>query len=284
MQLRVFSDYAHGQGAAGVLTLNFPNEPYAFNVWLSRIGNNYDPALGFVSRPGANQIYLWNRYRWYFKDRLVSNLDVSVESNDFTDLHDRKLETNYWYPEIEADTAAGDYLYTHYQEHREALDAPFEIRPGIVIPTGGYQWNLWRAIAGTTRSRPVDVRFDFQHGGFYAGSRTDYVVQTGWRPSSHVELGLNYSLREIRMPQGNFDVRLGEAKAVYTFTPDLQVSLIGQYDNFSNELGVNFRVKWIVQPGNEIFFIVNQGYDTSADNFRPTQNDTSLKGAWTIRF
>ena len=86
------------------------------------------------------------------------------------------------------------------------------------------------------------------------------------------------------MPQGNFDVRLGEAKAVYTFTPDLQFSLIGQYDNFSNELGVNFRVKWIVQPGNELFFIVNQGYDTSVDNFRPTQNDTSLKGSWTIRF
>jgi len=43
-------------------------------------------------------------------------------------------------------------------------------------------------------------------------------------------------------------------------------------------------VKWTVQPGDEIFFIVNQRYDTTAVNFRPTQNDTSLTGAWTIRF
>jgi hypothetical protein len=43
-------------------------------------------------------------------------------------------------------------------------------------------------------------------------------------------------------------------------------------------------VKWTVQPGDEIFFVVNQGYDTTAGNFRPTQNDTSLKGAWTIRY
>jgi hypothetical protein len=62
------------------------------------------------------------------------------------------------------------------------------------------------------------------------------------------------------------------------------VSLLGQYDNFSNELGTNFRVKWTVRPGDELFFIVNQGYDTSFERFRPTQNDTSLKGAWTVRF
>ena len=278
------SDYANGQGAAGVFTVNFPNEPYAFNVWLSRLGNNYDPALGFVSRTGINQAYTSNRYRWYFKDRLVSNLDLSMETNDYTDLHGRVLETNYWAPEIEADTAAGDYLYSHHQAHTEVLDAPFEIQPGIVIPAGHYRWGTTRAIAGTTLSRPVNLRFDFSRGGFYAGHRTDYRVDAGWRPSNHVELGLSYTLRQIRMPPGNFDVRIGEAKAVYTFSPDLQLSLLGQYDNLSNELGVNFRLKWIVQPGNEVFFIVNQGYDTTADNFRPTQNDASLKGAWTIRF
>jgi hypothetical protein len=43
-------------------------------------------------------------------------------------------------------------------------------------------------------------------------------------------------------------------------------------------------VKWTVQPGNDLFFIINQGYDTSLDRFRPTANDTSLKGAWTYRF
>ena len=43
-------------------------------------------------------------------------------------------------------------------------------------------------------------------------------------------------------------------------------------------------MKWTVQPGDEIFFVVKQRYDTTADNFRPTQNDTSLNGDWTIRF
>jgi hypothetical protein len=47
---------------------------------------------------------------------------------------------------------------------------------------------------------------------------------------------------------------------------------------------VNARLKWIVQPGNEVFFIVNQGYDATSDSIRPTANETSLKAAWTLRF
>ena len=278
------SDYTAGQGAAGVLKVNFPNEPYAASLSFTRIGNNYDPALGFVSRTGVNQLSLWNRYRWNFKDRLVNNVDLSLEGYAVTDLHGRLLDRSLWYPEIEIDTVPGDYAYFHYQEHREILDAPFAIRRTIIIPAGRYDWSSPRFIAGTTKSRPVDVRFDYQGGGFFGGTSRSYQTNLGWRPSSHLELALSGNLRQIRLPQGKFDLRIGQARATYTFSPDLQVSLLAQYDNFSNELGANFRVKWTVKPGNEIFFIVNQGYDTTADRFRPTQNDTSLKGAWTIRF
>jgi hypothetical protein len=278
------SDFARGQGGAAVLTARFPNEPFAANLWLSRIGNNYDPALGFVSRPGVNQITTWNRYRWHSARPLLQSIDVSVETSHTTDLHGRTLEADIWYPEIEVDTAKGDYVYTQYQEHREVLDAPFEIRPGIVIPAARYHGSVPRLILGTTRARPVDVRLDFARGGFYDGTQRTYRGNVGWRPSTHLELAGTFDYRQIRLPSGNFTLRIGEARATYTFSPDLQVSLLGQYENFSNEVGTNFRVKWTVRPGDELFFIVNQGYDTSFERFRPTQNDTSLKGAWTVRF
>ena len=119
---------------------------------------------------------------------------------------------------------------------------------------------------------------------FFTGRRDDYEVDLGWRPSNRLELAAEFRFTHISLPQGHFDVRVAAAKAVYTFSPDLQVSVLGQYDNLSAELGVNFRLKWIVQPGNEVFFIVNQGYDTSFDRFRPTENETSTKAAWTFRF
>jgi hypothetical protein len=278
------SDYTGGRGTASVFSLDYPNEPFQLTCYFSRIDQDYDPALGFVPRTGITQVHLWNRYRWYFKHSPIQNLDTWFETDHVMDLHGRLLERSMWFPGFEADTRAGDFVVLQYSEHREVLDAPFEISPGVIIPTGSRLWGTFRLICGTTRSRPVNVRFDYRQGGFFAGDRTDYSGELGWRPSPHLEFDFNYTLNRIRLPQGNFDVRVGSAKAVYTYSPDLQFSLLGQYDNFSNQLGVNFRMKWTVQPGNDVFFIINQGYDTFGDSFRPVQNDTSMKAAWTIRF
>ena len=278
------SDYTNGRGAAGVFSLNYPNEPFELIYSVSRIGNDFDPALGFVSRTGINDVHLWHRYRWYFQNHFINLIETTLETDNVTDLHGRLLEHSYWFPTFEADTRDGDYFYINYLDHREVLDAPFEIRPGIVIPAANHHWNSTRIITGSTFSRPVDFRLDLAEGRFYTGRRTDYRLQVGWRPSHHLEFRVDGALRQIRLPQGNFDARLFSAKAVYTVTPDLQFSVLAQYDNFSAEMGLNFRAKWTVKPGNDLYLIVNQGYDTSDENFRPVQNDTSLKGAWTFRF
>lgn len=95
---------------------------------------------------------------------------------------------------------------------------------------------------------------------------------------------LKTALREITLPQGDFQVRLGSARISYTFSPDLQFSLLGQYDNLSESMGVNFRIKWTPQPGHDFFLVLNQGYDTTSEKIRPTLGDASIKGTWTLRF
>ena len=278
------SDYTGSRSAAGTFSITYPNEPFELNYSFTRIGTDFDPALGFVPRTGINQLHLWNRYRWYFQDHLINVIETTLETDNVSDLHWRPLEHTYWFPTFEADTRSGDYFYINYSEHREVLDAPFEIRPGIVIPDNNYRWNAVRIITGSTLSRPVDFRLNFSTGGFYSGHRTDTQLQLGWRPSPHFEFRVNGTLRQIRLPEGNFDSQLLAAKIIYTVTPDLQFSLLSQYDNFSELMGVNFRIKWTVKPGNDLYFIVNQGYDTEGDNFRPTKNVSSLKAAWTFRF
>ncbi len=277
------SDYTGGRGTAGTLSVRYPNDPFEFSLWFSRVDEKYDPALGFVSRTGIQNFHSWNRYRWYYEKKPIRRLDLFAEGDWVTDLHGHRLDRSYWFG-FETANRGGDYGFAFWEPHDERLDAPFAIRPGVVIPVADYHWDRVYGEIGTTRSRPVNVKLEWSHGGFFTGRRDDYNLELGWRPSNRIELATDWGLRQIRLPQGNFDVRTASAKAVYTFSPDLQVSLLGQYDNLSAEIGFNFRVKWIVQPGNEVFFIVNQGYDTTDTRFRPTQNDTSLKGVWTYRF
>lgn len=277
------SDLAGGPGSATTLSVDYPNEPLELFWFFRRVDDRYDPALGFVSRTGVQAAHLWNRWRWFPERVGLRRLDGFVEGNLVTDLGGRRLDHDLWLG-LEGETPAGDFFTGQYVRSGERLDAPFAIQPGIVIPAGDHRWDRVRLHYGTTISRPANVQVEFETGTFFTGHRTNYEIELGWRPSNRLEFATEFEWHVIRLPQGNFTLRESSARVVYTFTPDLQLSLLAQYDSISAELGVNFRAKWTPRPGNDFFFIVNQGYDTSLARFRPTENETSVKGAWTFRF
>jgi len=277
------SDAAGGRGTAAILKVEYPNEPFTTFLWFERVDARYDPALGFVSRTGIGNMHTISSYNFRREKNWLRLTELFLESDVVTDLSLKLLDHTVWLgPYLE--NKYGDYANLWVNDSGETYDKPFAIRPGITIPPGLHRWHAIQVEIGTTKSRPADVYARWRHGGFLTGDSDDYQLGLNYRPDNRLQLGLSGFLRDIRLPEGSFQVRVASAKVVYTFSPDLQLSLLGQYDNFSDQLGVNFRLKWIVQPGNEVFFIVNQGYDTSLDRFRPTQNDTSMKAAWTFRF
>jgi len=277
------SDLAGGTGTATTLSLNYPNEPLLLSGWFSAVDEKFDPALGFVSRTGVGNMHLQALYNHYAKGGFISLTQPFLETDHTTDLDAHFLDGNVW-TGIYAESSKGDFANLWVGAHYETFDEPFDIRPGITIPTGRHRYDDVQIEIGSARARPVDAYVRWRTGQYLTG-RTDYYnFNLGWRPTSRLQFSLNTGLRDIRLPAGEFKVRTGSARVSYTFTPDLQVSLLGQYDNLSRSLGANFRIKWTVQPGNDVFFVVNQGYDTTADRFRPTTGDVSLKGAWTWRF
>jgi hypothetical protein len=277
------SELAGGSGTATTLSVNFPNEPLSLTGWFSAVDEKFDPALGFVSRTGVGNMHLQALYNVYPKSGAVRLVQPFVESDHTTDLGLHFLDGNVW-TGFYAENKAGDYVNTWIGLHYETYDEPFEMRPGVVIPTGRHAFDDFQTEIGTSRSRPMDVYVRWRTGQFLTGRADIYNLTLGWRPTNRLQFGLSNGLRDYRLPQGEFQVRTGSLRASFTFTPDLQVSLLGQYDNISESLGVNFRIKWTVRPGNDFFLVVNQGYDTDDHRFRPTAGDVSLKGAWTYRF
>ena len=278
------STLAGGRDTDLGLAVVYSNEPFEFVTDTRRIGERFDPALGFVPRTGIIETYNYAGYTWRPNTPWLHRVLLSVQPFWTFDLHGRAVGEETDSPYVEFEDAAGDVLAFLHAHERERFDAPFEIVPGIIIPVGNYQWDRYVVQYYTTRSRPVSINVKLRQLGIYGGARRDGLVSVEWRASARFSTSASWELQQVHLPQGNFAVRIGSAKVVYTQSPDLQLSLLGQYDNISNSLGTNFRVKWIVAPGDEVFFVVNQGYDTTGDQIRPVQNDTSLKGAWTIRF
>jgi hypothetical protein len=278
------SDLAGGRDHAEAIQFNLPNEPFSLYAYAGRYGEKYDPALGFAPRTGIYEFIFNPQYTWRPEHTWYRSASLGLQAYYVTNLHGRIDSEDHNLPSLEVDSAAGDYIFVQVRHSRDRLLDGFEIHPGVVIPTGDYQWERYHAEIGTARARPVNIGFFVQDQGFYTGRRRNYWTQVEWRASRFFYTSVTWQLRQIRLPQGNFDVRIGAVKMNVTLSPDLSLNTIAQYDNQSKQLGLNARLKWIVRPGNELFLVWNENYDADQDHVHPIAAKIATKAAWTFRW
>jgi len=67
-------------------------------------------------------------------------------------------------------------------------------------------------------------------------------------------------------------------------SPDFSWNTVVQYDNISRQLGLNSRIRWTWSPGNDVFLVVNNGWQYETGDFRSTDTGVTLKVGSTFRF
>jgi hypothetical protein len=136
----------------------------------------------------------------------------------------------------------------------------------------------------TSEARPVSLKFDLRLGDFYDGTRSDYRGEVNWRPSRFFLIGASYELRELRLPEGDFDIRIITGRLNIAFTPDLVWNTIVQYDNVSRQLGVDSRLRWEWKPGNDVFLVFSQLWDYEDGQLRQPNSEVTFKAVAAFRF
>ena len=161
---------------------------------------------------------------------------------------------------------------------------PFEIVDGVTIPLGRYDWHVAgiRLIVG--ESRPLGGQLETFYGGFYGGNRVDAKALLRWRPSPHIFLSAEYQHSEIELPEGDFSVQIARVRLNLQFTVDLSWNTLVQYDNINDRIGINSRLRWILEPGREFFLVLNQDLLTEGSVVKRGRSEPIAKLGWTFRF
>jgi hypothetical protein len=68
------------------------------------------------------------------------------------------------------------------------------------------------------------------------------------------------------------------------FTNTLAWTSLVQFDNLSNNLGINSRLHWNPQAGRDVFFVINYNLLDTENGFVSTHSDITLKASYTFRF
>jgi len=176
-------------------------------------------------------------------------------------------------------------LFGELQTNRDVLTDPFEISDGVTIPDGDYSFNRIQTALALAASRSFSPKIEYRTGDYYEGSRTDYAAELTWRPGSAFFGSVGYEHDSIDLPQGSFIVRVMSARADVLFSPTLTWTNIVQYDNESRNMGLYSRVRWEFKLGQEIFFVLRQGYEKQdGRGFTNVSGDMTLKIGLTFRF
>lgn len=288
---RSFGDVAPGDHDGYGFKIDYPNDLWDITLNFSRFGDALDPKLGFLPRPGTRQLagYIayqprpsggvlgWARQFFFeLEPRLTENLDGVTES--------WRVFAAPW----NVVTRRGDHFEANWVPQFDRLFEPFEIAEGVVIRAGSYDFTRYRLQAESSEHRPWTVAATVYFGGFYSGrlAQTD-VSGSITLPSGRQRIEIGTENDFAHLPEGNFVERLDRLRWTYSFSPDLTLSALAQYEADSRILGWNIRFRWTMKPGNDIFVVWNRDWlRTDPEDglgFTRDHDQVVLKARWTFR-
>ena len=283
--MKSFSEGINNNELTYGLTLDFPNDRWNARVRYQETQENFNPALGFVNRSGSRLYEGDLRYRIRLKNsRLLRTMNWGFKSS-FTTTTDNELESGRVYARFfDLESHAGDHIQSWGNWQHETLFAPFEIQPGISIPTGDYDFYfLWGKLT-TSNHRPISMEVMYKIGEFYDGNIIDVKTLLQWRPTPNFYITLERRVFDVDLPAGDFEFEINRARFNINFTPTLSWTNYLQQESETHFMTLQSQLRWIIVPGNELTLTLNHDWARDNGSYKSTETDFFTRLVWTHRF
>ncbi|MDG2090849.1 MAG: carbohydrate binding family 9 domain-containing protein [Gammaproteobacteria bacterium] len=259
-------------------------------IGIKEVQQNFNPALGFVNRTNVRDYSGRIGYTHFFNSDLwqqsYTGLDVFRGEVINGGLQSEVLKFRF----LEAETNSRDSFDMGHTRYREEVLAPFTIYSepsrAVIIPAGSYEYQTYDISLGTGNQREFSTDIRIEAGEFYNGDSTGAFTSFNWNQSRNFAMSINYDWNDVSLPQGDFTARLTSVNTQVAFTTNLYWISLLQYDNISENMGLNTRIQWIPEAGQEALIVLNYNMqDQDKDNrFRSTLSDISVRFRYTFRY
>jgi hypothetical protein len=179
---------------------------------------------------------------------------------------------------------AGDHYGLKLEFEREVLTETFEIVDGVNLPAGDYRGAEFELEYRSSTNRPIFGEMELGYGDYYDGTAFKGEVDLSWRPSRHAQLNLGAGVIKADLSVGDFDVLTSSLGMRVTPTTRFSFNSIVQYDNQSEQIGMNSRFRYIIKSGSDLFLVFNKGFEKKLDRFRSFKAESIAKLDWTFQF
>ena len=247
----------------------FENDLYRFITVYEDVGAKFNPEVGFIERNAIHQYF--GQFAYKPRPKFiphVQQMEFETQIEYYTD-RAGKLATRQ--TELSWDTVfknSSELFFRPIEAVNDVLTEPFQIRRGIVIPPGTYEFNRPQISFTSDLSKRIVFTGREKWGRFYSGTRYETSGGISWRPNSHLLVDLSESYNKVRLREGNFSTSLFSGRLNYNFSRKLLTSALVQLNSAARLSVINVRLRYIYRPNSDFFIIYNQS--TGAGLERPS--------------
>ncbi|HEV2269065.1 MAG TPA: DUF5916 domain-containing protein [Steroidobacteraceae bacterium] len=269
---------APGSPAGYGVDIAYPNDLWWMDFSYNSYGEALDPGMGFLQRPGTRQVFAdvnWqprpaagSALSWVRQFDIYGTYTLVLDSAGRVESEDWKLIP------LQGTTQSGWSGYITVNPSHELLTSPYEIVPGVILPRGQYDFANTAVGVTSPPSRAWWVTLEGETGPLYDGHfEASYPALNVSALGGRLNAALQPALVWFRSREGTGSVRAQRLNLAYSFTPDLTLQTLVQYDSVTRAVSTNALLEWIIQPNRILHVVWNHGL---------TLNPNLLQGRQTL--
>ncbi|MBI2186776.1 MAG: carbohydrate binding family 9 domain-containing protein [Acidobacteria bacterium] len=275
-------------GSAFGAMVRYPNDLWNAKVDAIEVQEQFNPAMGFVSRTRYRQYNQTVEYGPRPRNHpFLRQVTVGAGLDTQTDLQNRLLKRNFEAQPLRMEFHSQDNFRVSVARRYERLDTPFAIAPGITLPVGAeYTFNRMRLFVSTANRRAISVNSAIELGEFYSGHRRENQVNLNLRVRPGLFFFLTGQWNVVQLPEGHFTTRLFRFVGETHLSPFIGLTNNVQYDTQSRVVGWQSRFRWILTPGNDLYVVYTHNWrdDPLLDRMATLDKRLASKVLYTYRF
>jgi len=237
------------------------------------VDEDFRADIGFVRRTGVRKHFvdagIRPRPEWL---RKLGFREIHPHNrlNIYTDLdNDLVTRSDHWAVSLFFEN--GGFVEYAVNPRFDRLALPFPVQPAIEIPVGEYGWNEYQLTVETDHSRLLSLSATITNGGFYDGTQSSQRVAVVLRPSFRllVDVGVQRNDITLRTPAAAFVTTLATTRAAYSFTTNMFLDSLLQYNSDAKQFNANVRFNLIHRPLSDLFVVYNEQQFTEGPDVAP---------------
>ncbi len=245
---------------------------YNWNGWrmfagYTEVGQNFNPEVGFLGREGGfKKVEALVFYTLRPKNEVSRFLEnrPHISYRGYWDAENRQ-QTGFLHIDNHWVWKNAFEIHTGVNFTTQGVYEPFEISDGVLVPAGTYDHAESQIIFITNPSKPVSISTRHVNGGFFGGTRfaNSASVRLILGDKFNAEFGLQHN--DIRLPEGDFTADIFRTKLAYSFTPNIFVQSLIQYNSVADFWSANIRFGWLQQANTGLFLVYNENRGRISD-------------------